>query len=90
MGTCKINKIDLTNRGILLDLSDEDYIKKMILTNKKVIISNSLRWGSNSRSLIYDKRTFKLIQINLNMFMTGLKEKNIVTVQRNYYDTLEV
>jgi len=88
LGTCKINKIDFTNGGIILDIGDENLSKIMVVTNKKVVLSYSI--GSNSSTIIYDKKTSKLLRIESSMFITGLSDKNVLTVSKDYYDSLDV
>lgn len=89
LGTGKINEISSTNGGIIIDLSDDNYGKNLIVTDDKIIVSYCLTMGSNSQTITYNKKSNKLSLIDLHFLATGLLDKNVLLVARDYYDTLD-
>ncbi len=89
LGTGKIKEISSNNSGIIINLSDDNYGKNLIVTDDKIIVSYCLTMGSNSQTIIYDKKSNKLSLIDLHFFATGLSDKNVLLVERDYYDTLD-
>ena len=85
LGTGKIKEITSSNGGIIINLSDDNYDKNLITTDDKIIISYAV--DSDCQTIIYDKKSNKLSLVDLHIFATGLSEKNMLLVSRNYYDT---
>lgn len=89
LGQCRVKSIDFIHDGVILGLHDDDYLKYMIVTSEKVIISYHLLVGTDGKTIIYDKKTGKLAETEITMFATGLVEQNVLKVERDYYDDLD-
>jgi hypothetical protein len=88
LGSGKINEINYTNGGLIIGMSDDnDLHKNLIVTDNNIVVSYS--FGQNSSTIIYDKKLAKLTQIGFSMFATGLHEDDILSVEKDYYDSLD-
>ncbi|MEC4050076.1 hypothetical protein OX284_011595 [Flavobacterium sp. SUN046] len=90
LGTGKIVGIKSSNDVIIIDLSDENYIKNLIVNKERIIVSYSLLVGSNAQTIIYDKKLKKIVYHNLPYFTEDLLDKDNLLVSKDYYDTLSV
>lgn len=89
LGSGKITHVSLENGGVLVGLTDDnDLYKNLIVTENYIVVSSS--FGQNSQTIIYNKKQAKLIpQINSSMFVTGLLGQDVLSVQKDYYDSLD-
>lgn len=89
LGKCSVKSIDFIHDGIILGLHDEDYLKYMIATPEKVVISYHQLFGTDGRTIILDKKTGQLKETEITLFATGLVDKDVLKVEREYYDDLD-
>lgn len=61
----------------------------MIATPEKVVISYHLLFGTDGRTIILDKKTGQLKETETTLFATGLADKDVLKVEREYYDDLD-
>lgn len=60
---------------------------KEIVTENNIVVSCS--YGQNSKTIVYDKKLAKLIEVNFSMFATGIVGDDVLSVEKDYYDSLD-
>jgi len=88
LGSGKISNVSIANGGAVIGISDDNGLyKKLIVTENNIVVSYS--YGQNSKTIVYDKKLAKLTKINFSMFVTGISGDDILTVEKDYYDSLD-
>jgi hypothetical protein len=88
LGSGKISNVSIANGGAVIGISDDNGLyKKLIVTENNIVVSYS--YGQNSKTIIYDKKLAKLTEISFSMFATGISGDDILTVEKDYYDSLD-
>lgn len=85
LANVKVTESNYTKQGLKLDLSDENYVKRLFLSSDYLIVSYHLTAGSDGHSILID-----LKQMN-STFLEGLLVNEIdfkgdLIVEKDYYD----
>jgi hypothetical protein len=86
LGSISIQKIVEKNGGLILDLWNDDYAKKLIVTDKYFIVSYAVD-ASEENTLVYNKSTKE--HFIINDFTKDLINSSTILVERDYYDSLD-
>lgn len=89
LGKGEISNVRFENGGVIIGLNDNDGLYKNLIVNENYIVV-SYSYGQSSRTTIYNKKKAKLIHINSSMYVIGLLRQDVLSVQKDYYDSLDV
>ncbi len=88
LGQYVLNDFEISEFGLSITLTDDDYLKKLLLTENFLIISYHLLAGSDGQSIIYNLTT-KEIYLS-NFIVASFISKNEIKVEKDYYDDRDV
>ena len=87
LGSGEIKEINYKNEGVIIGIEDDQLYKNLVVTEENIIVSYS--YGNNSQTIIYNKKQAKLIQISFSMFVTDLLKNDVLSVEKDYFDSLD-
>jgi hypothetical protein len=78
---------EIKNNGfyISINLSDDDYSKKLFISNKYLIVSYHLTMGSEGGSILIDLNTMKETSLP-GYYISSMESDFIIKVEKDYYD----
>jgi len=85
LGLKPVNKVQDNDFYISVDLSDEQYRKKLLLSEDYLIVSYHLTFGSDGNSFIVDLKTLAFYTLD-GFYVNSMESKNILNVELDYYD----
>jgi hypothetical protein len=88
LGSGKIHDIEYKNGSVIIGLEYNGLVKKLVVTENYIVVSYSS--GNNSKTIVYLKKQAKLINIDYSMFVVDLLADGVLSVERDYYDILDV
>lgn len=89
LGLYSLNNIKIKKNGIVCSLSTDDYSKFLILTEKFIIISYHVSFGTDGQTIIYNLSN-KSYYVGDNFMAYGLISSNILEVEKDYFDRRDV
>ncbi len=85
LGIRQVKEVSILDFYLRLDLSNDDYTKKILLSQDYLIISYHLNFGSEGNALLVDLNTMSLLNLQ-GYFVNSLESKYILNVERDFYD----
>lgn len=85
LGQYTLNKVDILPAGVIINLSDDDYEKYILLSENYLIISYHLNMVAMGETIIYDLKTNSYESFS-DFFAYGFINKNLLQVSKDYYD----
>lgn len=82
-----VQVVELTNANqvLKLDLSDENYVKRLFLSSNYLIVSYHLTFGSDGHSLLIDLKQMNSTFLE-GLLVTEIDIKGDLIVEKDYYD----
>jgi hypothetical protein len=88
LGSGEIKEINYKNEGVIIGMEDDQLYKNLVVTENNIVVSYS--YGNNSKTIVYNKKQAKLIQISFSMFVRDLLKNDVLSVEKDYFDSLDV
>lgn len=89
LGTYRVNSVEATTDGIVMDISTDDFTKTLLLTENYFTVSYHLMLGSDGRTLIYNFQNNTLTE-NDQVYAIRFLSSTELLVGKDYYDTRDV
>lgn len=89
LGMYEVVEIESSGNGIVIELSNSDLIKKLILTHDYFIVSFHNIMGDVGQSLIYSFKD-QTTTLDGDIFATDIFSPTILFVEKDYYDPRDV
>jgi hypothetical protein len=85
LANVKVTEIDNIKQGIKLDLSDENYDKRLFLSSDYLIVSYHLTAGSDGHSILIDLKQMTSTFLE-SLFVNEIDSNGSLIVEKDYYD----
>jgi hypothetical protein len=85
LANVKVTEIDYIKQGIKLDLSDENYVKRLFLNSDYLIVSYHLTAGSDGHSILIDLKQMTSTFLE-SLFVNEIDSNGSLIVEKDYYD----
>jgi hypothetical protein len=89
LGTYQFNEAEVTEDGIVIDLSTDDLSKTMILTENFFTVSYHMIMGSDGQTLIYNFKTGET-KLDPEIYAIRILSPEELLVGKDYYDSRDV
>lgn len=85
LANVKVTEIEYIKQGIKLDLSDENYVKRLFLNSDYLIVSYHLTAGSDGHSILIDLKQMTSTFLE-SLFVNEIDSNGSLIVEKDYYD----
>lgn len=85
LANVKVTESNYTNQRLKLDLSDENYVKRLFLSSDYLIVSYHLTAGSDGHSFLIDLKQMNSIFLE-GLLVNEIDFKGNLIVEKDYYD----
>lgn len=85
LANVKVTETDNIKQGLKLDLSDENYVKRLFLSSNYLIVSYHLTAGSDGHSLLIDLKQMTSTFLE-DLFVNEMDFNGYLIVEKDYYD----